>query len=50
MQGEADLGYAWGALPAQFCHAMLMLLTAAALAPIPMGAARNAADPPPLSF
>ena len=41
MQGEPGMGYVWGAIPAQYGHAFLMLLTAAALMLMPLGHARE---------
>jgi hypothetical protein len=35
--GDRATGYVWGAFPAQMTHALLMLLTAAALALMPLG-------------
>ena len=37
MQGDRATGYVWGAFPAQLFHALLILLTAAALALMPAG-------------
>jgi hypothetical protein len=37
MGAERDTGYLWGAYPAQFLHALFVLLTAATLALMPLG-------------
>ena len=37
MGADRATGYLWGTFPAQFCHAALMLLTAATLALVPPG-------------
>ena len=42
MGAERDIGYLWGAFPAQFLHALLMLLAAAAVALFPIGTGKAA--------
>jgi hypothetical protein len=42
--GDRGVGYVWATYPAQFCHAIMMLLAAAGVALFPMGA--GARKPP----
>lgn len=46
MGNDQAAGYSWGAFPAQFLHAALTLLTAAALALIPVGRCAKGDEPP----